>query len=87
MIFDGAIIKEQGLTFGIAIVKLSALSQTSQQKDSLINEFSNIFGGIPTVLMAQDNRGIPKYYGRTDIVNFLAKVHPTRIPWKRYTLN
>ena len=35
--------------------------------------------------MAQDSRGIPTYDGRTDIVRFLAKINPARIPWKHYT--
>ena len=47
---------------------------------------TQVFGLIPIVLMAQNSRGVPTYYGRTDIVNFLRKVHPSRIPWKEYTV-
>ena len=42
---------------------------------------------IPIILMAQNNRGVPTYDGRSDIVRFLANIHPARIPWKKYTLS
>jgi hypothetical protein len=38
------------------------------------------------VLMWQDGRGIPSYWDRTDIANFLANLDPARIPWRKYTL-
>lgn len=85
MQFDGALIKEQGITFAIAVVKPSVL--TSPDREKVRSQFIPIFGNIPIVLMAQDSRGIPKYHGRTDIVKFLANVHPSRIPWKTYTIN
>lgn len=42
---------------------------------------------MPIALMAQNARGIPTYYGRKDIVNFLARIDMRRIPWKRYTFS
>ncbi len=83
MKFQGALIKEQGITFGIAIVKPSALR--SSERDDLRRTYSQIFGA-PTVLMAQDSRGIPEYYGRPDIVNFLSNISISRIPWQEYRL-
>jgi hypothetical protein len=83
--FDGAVIEQDGVTFGIAVVQGSVLS-TSGDRDAAVLEFSQAFGGIPTVLMAQDGRGIPTYYGRTDIVDFLASVPMEAIPWQHYTL-
>lgn len=38
------------------------------------------------VLMAQDYSGRPKYYGRDDIVRFLASILMEAIPWKEYTI-
>lgn len=35
--------------------------------------------------MAQNGCGILTYQGRKDIVNFLARVPVSRIPWKEYT--
>lgn len=86
MKIQGAVIKEQGLTFAIVVVKKHVLDSQSQSGDA-INSFSNLFPSMPIVLMAQDSRGIPSYRGRKDIVNFLANLHPGQIPWKEYTFN
>ena len=85
MSFDGALIKEQGVTFAIVVVKPSVL--TSADKESIRQNFSHYFGYVPTILMAQNSRGIPTYDGRRDIVKFLSHIHPYRIPWKHYTVN
>lgn len=86
MKFQGAVIKEQGQTFAIVIVKPHVLNSPIE-RDRLKSSFSPFFPGRPLVLMAQDSRGIPTYHGRRDIVNFLASVHPSRIPWKEYTIS
>jgi hypothetical protein len=83
--FDGAVVSEQGVTFGIAVVRRSVLDNPTA-RDQAILEFAEVFGGIPTVLMAQDGQGIPTYFGRQDIVDFLASVSMEAIPWQRYTL-
>jgi len=83
MTFDGAIIREQGVTFGIAVVKSHVLN-TTEVNESILT-FQRILGVAPVVLMAQDSRGVPTYYGRKDIVNFLASIDMSRIPWKTYT--
>jgi hypothetical protein len=75
MIIDGAKITEQGVTFAIAVVKSHVL--TSSDHDDVRNSFIQVFGNIPIILMAQDSRGIPKYYGRQDIVKFLANIDPS----------
>lgn len=85
MTFDGAIIKEQGITFGIFIIKSHVLDNSNDREDAR-QTFSTHFSGIPIILMAQNSRGIPTYHGRTDIVNFLVSISPSRIPWKRYTV-
>ena len=85
MTFDGAVIKEQGVTFAIVVVKPYVLNTNSSCEDARAG-FAQYFPGMPIILMAQDSRGIPKYQGRKDIVKFLANVHPSRIPWKRYTV-
>ncbi len=82
MSFDGAVITEQRVTFAIVVVKPSVLN--SVHKEEIRREFSGYLGNILTVLMAQNNRGVPTYDGRRDIVKFLSHVHPSRIPWKHY---
>ncbi len=80
--FDGAVITEQHVTFAIVVVKPYVLH--SADKEKVRTYFSAFFGYIPTILMAQNSRGVPSYYGRKDIVEFLAHIHPARIPWKHY---
>ena len=63
MQFQGAVIEEQGVTFGILIVKPHVLNDATR-RDALVSEGSRLFGGIPTVLMAQASNGRPRYYGR-----------------------
>ena len=85
MTFDGAIIKEQGVNFAIVIVKSHVLNRPD--KDKIRARFSVAFNGLPVILMAQNYKGIPKYYGKPDIVKFLASIHMYQIPWKTYTVN
>lgn len=86
MQFDGAVIREQGVTFAIVVVKSHVLNTTLEANRTL-SSFAPAFPGMPIVLMAQDSRGRPTYYGRRDITNFLSHISPARIPWKRYTIN
>ena len=86
MVFEGALIKEQGITFAIVIVKSHVLNHISE-RESIRKSFTNIFKDAPVVLMAQNSRGIPTYQGRKDLVNFLVNISISSIPWKKYTLN
>ena len=86
MKIQGAVIQEQGITFSIVIVKKYILDSTHKSEEA-IHSFQYLFKGMPLILMAQDSRGIPSYRGRKDIVNFLANVHISQIPWKEYTLS
>jgi hypothetical protein len=84
MTFEGAVVTEQSVTFGIVIVKESAIRNHSTA-DDLIVAYQPVLGVAPVVLMAQNIGGVPSYYGRKDIVAFLANIDFRRIPWKKYT--
>jgi hypothetical protein len=86
MTFQGAVIKEQGITFAVVIVKSGVINNHSEAEKT-IKSFQPIFPGLPIVLMSQDTRGIPTYLGRRDIAKFLSSVPLNAIPWKQYTLN
>ncbi len=86
MHIDGAVIREQGVTFAVVVVKREVLDSSSRAQDA-IRGFMPAFPGIPVVLMAQDHRGVPTYYGRQDISRFMSSVAANRIPWKRYDIN
>ncbi len=86
MQFQGAVIKEQGITFAVVIVKPHILNNHSEANQLISSFQQSVFGSIPVVLMAQNSRGIPTYYGRRDIANFLSRVPLQAIPWKEYTI-
>jgi len=85
MQFEGAKITEQGVTFGIVIVKPHVL-HSSEEQISARALGTQAFGPIPIILMAEAGRGVPTYQGRPDIVRFLSNVFVQQIPWQRYTL-
>ena len=89
MQIDGAIVREQGIVFGIIIVKKSAMSTDHAAAETRTAFQAQIrdFAGIPLVLASQDSSGMFEYHGRRDIVDFLASIEATRIPWKRCTVS
>ena len=89
MTIDGAIVREQGVTFGIVIVKKGSMATTAQASETREAFQLSIrdFAGLPLILASQDSRGRFEYQGRSDLVSFLASIDASRIPWKRYTLS
>lgn len=85
MQIDAALVKEQGVTFAVVAVKPHVL--TSQRRDRIASAYADHWNGVPVVLMAQDSRGKPKYYGRHDIVEFLASVPFEALPWRKWSLS
>jgi hypothetical protein len=86
MQFEGAVIREQGITFAVVVVRKPVIDHRPEA-DHAIRAFGGAFPGLPVVLMAQDGRGTPLFYGRPDLSRFLSKVSLRAIPWRRYTLN
>jgi len=84
MIFEGALIKEQGVKFAIVIVKQHIIN-SSHTANQAIASFQPTFPSVPVILMSQDFRGTPTYYGRRDIVNFLKNVPLQCIPWQKFS--
>ena len=86
MKLHGAIVKEQGVTFAIVVVKKSAM-QTSYTARKTRAGMQACFPGLSIVLASQDSRGRFEYRGRNDLVKFLASIDPSCIPWKEYTIS
>lgn len=86
MRFEGAVIKEQGVTFAIVVVKKRVVDNRNEA-DRVIRSFAPVFPGLPVVLVAQDSQGRATYYGREDIANFMANVPLSAVRWKEYTVN
>lgn len=85
MQFEGAVVREQGVTFAVVVVKKYVVDSPMQAR-SAINAFSPAFPGMPVVLMGQDSSGRATFFGRQDIAKFLSRISIGRIPWKRYTI-
>jgi hypothetical protein len=86
MRFEGAVIKEQGQTFGLVVVRPNVLNGPSEVQE--MRRFgASAFGPMPIVLVALNSQGVPTYYGRRDIVQFLSNVPMEAIPWQQYTIN
>jgi hypothetical protein len=79
-----ALVREQGVDFAVVAVKPQVLRHTSQ-RDEVVRAWSFEFGR-PAVLMAQDSRGVPTYFGRDDLVRFLRNIYVEQLPWREYTL-
>lgn len=86
MQFEGAVIREQGVTFAVVVVRKQVIDYRTEA-DRAIRSFSGVFPGMPVVLMAQDSRGTPTYFGRPDLSRFLANTQLGAIPWQHYRLN
>jgi hypothetical protein len=84
MSFEAALVREQGVTFAVVVVNSHAVSSDSSRREA-IAAFAVHFPGVPIVLMNQDGRGRPTFWGRKDLVNFLASVPLRALPWKRFS--
>lgn len=86
MKIQGAVVKEQGVTFAVVVVRKQVADNRTQANQAM-QSFRGVFPGIPIVLMAQDGRGRPSYYGRQDITRFLSRLPMHAIPWREYTIH
>ncbi len=86
MMIDAALVKEQGVSFAVVCVRSGATNNSVEARKTQA-AFSPHFGGVPVVLMEQDGRGRPTYFGRPDIVNFLTRISVNRLPWREWHVN
>lgn len=85
MQFEGAVIREQGITFAVVVVKKYVVDNAVEARGA-IQRFTRHFPGMPVVLMGQDASGRATYFGRQDIANFLSRISISQIPWRKYTV-
>jgi len=83
---QGAIVREQGVTFAVVVVQRHVVEDRLSASQA-VGQFGTVFPGMPVVLMAQDSRRIPTHYGRQDIARFMASVPLRSIPWRTYTVS
>lgn len=83
--FDAALVKEQGVTFAVVVVRSGTINGSN--RESARRQFSLAFDGAPVVLMEQDSSGTPRYHGRSDLVRFCSNVYMEQLPWKQWSIN
>lgn len=85
MEFNAAIVQTDGYNFVVIIVKKEVLEDSfsiSQARDI----FKKFFPLHTIVLMAQDARGDGIYDGPDDIVRYLSRIKPEKLPWSSYVI-
>jgi hypothetical protein len=84
MQFEGAVIKEQGVTFGVLSVKSGVIGNSTRAAESRAFGI-RVWGQMPIVLATVEG-GRPRYEGRPDLVKFLASIFAEKIPWATWTI-
>lgn len=76
-----ALVREQGVEFGIILVRDSVVDSPSERDD--LCRFWTVQLGRPVALLGERHF---RSYGRKDIVAWLENVHPAQLPWRQMTL-
>lgn len=86
MKIQAALVNEQQVTFAVVAVR-QGLTNNLERATKTQAAVAPAFNQVPIVLMEQDSRGVPRYFGRTDIVKFLANTDFRRLPWREWEWN
>jgi hypothetical protein len=82
---QAAAISLQNVDFVVVVVSL-LLVQSPGEADMVISDMAARFGGVPVVLLAQDEQGNPVFHGDSQLVELLAGIPLNEFPWKEYAL-
>jgi hypothetical protein len=85
MNFDVAIVKKNGVEIGVFATTMDIINDKMQAHNLIKYCEEKILVGYQVVLMAQDTRGIPHYYGKQDLVSLLEATNFSKIHFRRYT--
>ena len=87
MELTAALVKEQGVVFGVVLVKPYIVDSQVESRD-MFSSLRGIrdFQHIPVVLAAQRGSRVI-YRGRDDIVKFLQRVPFSALPWRKYNIS
>ena len=84
MQFNAAVIKDGRTNFAVVIVKPGVLRSPQEAVRAQV-AFAPAFRGMPVVLMAQDDQGVPSFHGRQDLVGFLRDINLDYVSWRVYS--
>jgi hypothetical protein len=82
---QAAAISLQGVNFAVVLVGEDLLKSPGEA-DMAIERLEPVFGGVPVLLMAQNEKGSPTYYGDQDLVRSMADIPIDRMSWKEYSV-
>ena len=82
---QAAAISLQGINFAVVVAGMDLVGNPGEA-DMTIDRLQPTFGGVPVILMGQNEEGSPTYYGDHDIVRLLADVPVDKMPWKEYAV-
>lgn len=85
MVIKGSVIAVQGVTFAVVVMKIRVV-ESQEQTDDALKLLRSVFPGVPTVIMAMDDKGQPKYRGPQEMIDLLGKINIAQIPWKMYNV-
>lgn len=78
-----ALVREQGVTFAVVLVK-NHVVLSQQQSSETIQAVSRALGCPHVVLMGESNKRLRG--NRNDVVKFVSRLHPSRLPWKNWNV-
>ncbi len=78
-----AVVREQNITFVVAKMKDHVLNNPTMA-DQQIQAVASALGCSLVVLMGEGNRKLRG--NRKDVVDFVSRIHPSRLPWKTWTI-
>lgn len=84
MRFHAAVIKDWSTTFAVVIVRPELLRSVHEATRAQV-AFAPAFRGLPIVLMAQDQKGIPSFHGRKDLVALMSDIQLDAVRWREYS--
>ena len=80
---QAAVVREQNVTFAVALMKDHVLNNPSVA-DEQIRAVASMLGCSIVVLMGERNRKLRG--NRRDVVNFVSRIDPGRLPWRKYSV-
>jgi len=78
-----AVVREQNVTFAVAMMK-DHVHNNPTTADQQIQAVASALGCTLVVLMGERNRKLRG--NRKDVVDFVSRIDPSRLPWKTWTI-
>lgn len=79
-----AVVREQGVTFAVALIKDHVLNSPSEADRSLQVVATALRCSL-VVLMGERNGKLRG--NRRDVVDFVSRLHPSQLPWRKYRIS